>query len=68
MGAKTIRFKLEGSVDCQLQYGSDGDYERGDGLRVDDNYPLSGDLVADSSDPLRLTVQDLKVDNSSFYE
>jgi hypothetical protein len=68
MGANTIKFKLEGSVDCQLQYGSDGDYERGDGVRVDDNYPLTCQLVADISNPLKLAVEDLKVDNSSFYE
>jgi hypothetical protein len=68
MNAKTIKFELRGSVDCQLQYGSDGDFARGDGLRVDDNYPLRCDLVADIAEPLKLTVQGLRVDNSSFYE
>ena len=68
MNASTIKFELHGSVDCQLQYGSDGDYARGDGLRVDDNYPLTCDLVADIADPLKLTVEALRVDNSSFYE
>jgi len=68
MNATTIKFELHGSVDCQLQYGSDGDYARGDGLRVDDNYPLTCDLVADIADPLKLTVEGLRVDNSSFYE
>jgi len=68
MNANAIKFELHGSVDCQLQYGSDGDYERGDGVRVDDNYPLTCQLVAEISNPLKLTVEDLKVDNSSFYE
>jgi hypothetical protein len=68
MNATTIKFELHGSVDCQLQYGSDGDYARGDGLRVDDNYPLTCDLVADIADPLKLSVEGLRVDNSSFYE
>lgn len=68
MNATTIKFELHGSVDCQLQYGSDGDYARGDGLRVDDNYPLTCDLVADIADPLKLTVESLRVDNSSFFE
>lgn len=68
MNAKTIRFELQGSVDCQLQYGSDGDYARGHGVRVDDNYPLSCNVVADIADPLKLTVEELRVDNSSFYE
>jgi Predicted pPIWI-associating nuclease len=68
MGPDTIKFKVTGSVDCQLQYGSDGDYRRGDGLRVDDNYPLICDLVADIATPLDLKVLALEVDNSSFYE
>jgi len=68
MGPDTIKFKVTGSVDCQLQYGSDGDYSRGDGVRVDDNYPLSCELVADIATPLDLKVTSLKVDNSSFYE
>ena len=68
MNASTIKFELRGSVDCQLQYGSDGDYARGDGVRVDDNYPLSCDLVAHIADPLKLSVERLRVDNSSFYE
>jgi hypothetical protein len=68
MGPHSIRFTVTGSVDCQLQYGSDGDYERGDGVRVDDNYPLTCELVADITSPLKLTVEELRVDNSSFYE
>jgi len=39
-------------MDCELQYGSDGDYERGDGLRVDHSYPLTCNVVAETSDPL----------------
>lgn len=68
LNANTIKFELQGSVDCQLQYGSDSDCARGDGLRVDDNYPLSCVLVADIAEPLKLTVETLRVDNSSFYE
>lgn len=68
MNANTIKFELRGSVDCQLQYGSDGDYARGDGVRVDDNYPLRCDLVANIADPLKLRAEGLRVDNSSFYE
>ena len=68
MGPKQIAFKARGSVDCELQYGSDGDYERGDGLRVKDNYPLTCTLVADIVTPLDLRVKELAVDNSSFYE
>jgi hypothetical protein len=68
MDSATIVFSATGFLDCELQYGSDGDYSRGDGLRVEDSYPLKCKLVADISTPLDLEVQDLRVDNSSFYE
>jgi hypothetical protein len=66
MGPDTIKFNVTGSVDCQLQR-SDGDYSRGDGLRVDDNYPFTCELVADIATPLDLKITALEVDNSSFY-
>jgi hypothetical protein len=68
MDSETLVFKAKGFVDCELQYGSDGDFSRGDGVRHDDSYPLSCELVADISTPLKLEVQNLHVDNSSFYE
>jgi len=68
MGPSRIVFGASGSVDCELQYGSDGDYARGDGLRVDDNYPLPCEFEADIATPLDLKVKRLQVDNSSFYE
>lgn len=68
MGSHDIVFEASGSVDCVLQYGSNGDYRRGDGLRVDDNYPLTCKLAADVTAPLELRVSSLRVDNSSFYE
>jgi hypothetical protein len=61
-------FEVSGSVDCLLQYGSDGDYERGDGVRHEDSYPLTCELRADISNPLQLEVRDLHVDNSSFFK
>jgi hypothetical protein len=68
MDSDTLVFKAKGFVDCELQYGSDGDFSRGDGVRVDDSYPLTCELVANISMPLKLEVQQLRVDNSSFYE
>ena len=68
MDSDTLVFKAKGFVDCELQYGSDGDFSRGDGVRVDDSYPLTCELVANISTPLKLEVQQLRVDNSSFYE
>jgi hypothetical protein len=68
MGPTRIVFSASGSVDCKLQYGSDGDWARGDGARLDDNYPLTCEFEADISTPLDLEVRKLQVDNSSFYE
>ena len=68
MGPDEIKFEASGSVDCVLQYGSDGDYRRGDGVRVNDSYPFTCELTADTAEPLRLQVDSLRVDNSSFYE
>jgi len=68
MDSQTLIFDAEGYVNCTLQYGSDGDVERGDGVRRDDSYPLACKLVADITSPLDIEVQNLHVDNSSFYE
>jgi hypothetical protein len=68
MDCTTLIFDAKGFVDCVLQYGSDGDVERGDGVRHGDSYPLRCRLVADVTTPLTFEVQDLRVDNSSFYE
>ena len=68
MDSQNLIFIAKGYVDCTLQYGSDGDVERGDGVRHDDSYPLSCKLVADILTPLDVEVQNLRVDNSSFYE
>ena len=68
LDSTTLVFEAEGYVDCELQYGSDGDVERGDGIRHDSSYPLTCNLVADVTTPLTFEVKDLHVDNSSFYE
>jgi hypothetical protein len=56
--------QIGNSTRCAVRFDS----MRADGLRVDDNYPLTCQLVADISNPLKLTIEDLRVDNSSFYE
>lgn len=68
MGPDEIVFKASGTVDCMLQYGSDSDVSKDIGMRVNDNYPLTCEFVADISTPMDLKVRKLHVDNSSFYE
>lgn len=68
MGPKRLEFHGSGSVDCDLQYGSDSDNERGDGVRSSISLPLTCQFEADISRPLDLKVKNLSVDNTSFYE
>ena len=70
INATMIMFSLSGSIDCDLQYGSNSDVERGDGLIIGDNYPFACRYKADVRWPteLELVSRSLEVDNSSFYE
>jgi hypothetical protein len=70
IGKETITFQGTGSVLCDLQYGSDGDCRRGDGLEFSDSYPFSFSGEARTADPRDVTVNrsDISVDTSSFYE
>src|SRR5699024_2115023 len=62
--------QVQGSVDVEHQYGSDGDFRRGDGVRFENSYPFYISLVLDINDPLEVSItpSDIIVDNSSFYE
>lgn len=68
MDSEMILFSVEGSVECQLQYGSSSDVGNGDGLVMDDSYPLSCDFEASVATPLKVSVKGHpKIDNESFY-
>lgn len=64
-----IHVTICGSVDIEHQYGSDGDYRRGDGLRMEDSYPFNISLKIDVETPLEfdISAEDIEVDNSQFY-
>lgn len=70
IGEETITFSGTGSVLCDLQYGSDGDCRRGDGLEFSDSYPFKFSGEARTANPREVTVDrgDISVDTSSFYE
>lgn len=67
---KKIAFSGTGSVLCELQYGSDGDCRRGDGLEIEDSYGFTFSGEALTSNPKEVTVDssDISVDTSPFYE
>jgi hypothetical protein len=70
MDSALIQFSVEGSVECQLQYGSSSDVRNGNGVVMDDSYPLTCDFEASTATPLQVAVkaQTLKIDNESFYQ
>ncbi|MGH1273999.1 hypothetical protein ACQVWA_11135 [Bacillus cereus] len=68
--SSNLGIDVDGSIDVEHQYGSDGDYRRGDGIRFDSSYPYSVLLSLDINDPLAVSIDPdaIQVDNSSHYE
>ncbi|WP_339811900.1 hypothetical protein, partial [Zunongwangia profunda] len=68
---KSIYVKGDGILSVELQYGSDGDQIRGDGLKMTDTYPFGFELTLeyDSDRKLKIIeVDKLEVDTNSFYK
>ena len=65
-----IDIEIFGSVDVELQYGSDGDQRRGDGLIVGDSYPFQIEKTIDVRNPLKFDIDENEVqfDTESYYE
>ena len=64
-----IEFSGTGSVDCDLQWGSDGDVKRGDGAESSASFPFKFSGKAPISDPSQIEIkrESISVDTSSFY-
>ncbi|WP_054637749.1 hypothetical protein [Thalassobacillus sp. C254] len=65
-----IHYDVKGSVNVELQYGSDIDNKKGNGFRVGTSYPFSLQLISDIDDPFEfaLNASGINVDTTSFYE
>ena len=65
-----ITFRGTGSINCDLQYGSDGDCSRGDGLEWSDSYPFTFSGEAETANPKMVTVEReaVEIDTSKEYE
>lgn len=65
-----IEFSGTGSVDCDLQWGSDGDVSRGDGAESSASFPFKFSGRAPIGDPSKIEIdrESISVDTSSFYE
>jgi len=66
----SVTFKGCGNVRCDLQYGSDGDCHRGDGLEQSDSFPFTFSGRAHKThDGWNVVVDrdDIKVDTKGFW-
>ena len=70
MDSHKITLEITGSVDCDFQYGSSSDVEKGDGAESSHAYPFTCKYEADIKTPSKLVLvfDSLNIDNSSFYE
>lgn len=66
---KDIIVEVYGYVHIEHQFGSDGDYRRGNGVRFERTYPFVINLQLDVNDPLNINIQtsDILIDTDSFY-
>lgn len=65
-----ISFSGTGTVECDMQFGSDGDVRRGDGMEWGDSFPFKFSGTAPTSNPRKVDVPrgEIEIDNSSYYE
>lgn len=70
INATTIRYRVTGEVEVELQYGSDSDVRNDIGFRQNDSYPYRAIITSRAAEPLEIGGRDvvLSVDNSSFFE
>jgi Predicted pPIWI-associating nuclease len=68
IGDEIIEFSGTGSVLCDLQYGSDGDCRRGDGLEWTDSFPFTFIGHAETAEPHKPIVEssDIQIDTSKY--
>ncbi len=65
---KWVEFSGHGSVECELQYGSDGDVRNGDGLEWSDSFPFtfSGKAPIDDLTRIEIDTESISIDTSSY--
>lgn len=66
-----VTCKVSGSVEVRLQYGSDGDQRRGDGMVMYNEFPFQSIISARIDEKLgefKIDTDSFEVDTDSFYE
>lgn len=68
----TVHFGVAGTIGVELQYGSNSDWRKGDGAKIDAYFPFSCQLIcpaaAPNEDSLRMVPGSLAVDTSHWYD
>lgn len=65
-----VYFNATGTVDIKLQYGSDGDLRRGDGVTINESFPFRGDFygkIVDKMAKFELETDTFEVDTDSHW-
>jgi hypothetical protein len=70
IGEEAIKFTGTGRVYCDLQYGSDGDCARGDGVEWKDSFPFkfAGEAPISEPDKASVEIADVEIDTSSSFD
>ena len=70
ISSQFIEFDTEGSVACELQWGSNGDLRRGDGAVIPKSFPFTCSLrsFVDNPSEVQIDDSDFQVDTSSWRE
>lgn len=65
----TVRYRVKGSIDVELQWGSNSDLRRGDGATLDQSFPFSCEILASVGAPFEFDSDEtaVLVDTSEWY-
>lgn len=67
----SIEMEVNGTVDVNLKYGSNSDFNRGDGLEIETAFPFTSSLSAKLTDKLpnsKISIIVFEVDTSSWFK
>jgi len=67
---ESIMFRVNGSIGCELQWGSNSDLKRGDGAVLPQSYPFTCELISPVYEPeaIESIEESLGVDTSSWTD
>jgi len=68
--AESIHYLVEGTIECELQWGSNSDLRKGDGAVLSESFPFRCHLFALVGDPADFHVDEgsLQVDTESWWD